>query len=634
MSRKKALLPAVGYLRKSTKGERADGTQKQEKSLAQQRAEIVKLVEGQYEIVKWFTDEGVSGWKRGAKRPDFQRMIAEVHQLGAQAIVCDNIDRFSRASVDDVQEDARALRQAGVRWIVTASHGDYDLGNPNNIGEILKFVVAVWSSHEYSRQLSRRVSLARRNAAANGKRTGGTAPFGLQHDGKGGLKHGDPKKVELVRWIFDQFANQSRSITWIIGDLNRRKVPSPSGPKSPWTSRTVASMLRREVYRGDFVYNKRPSGQFFRIDSSGDVVEKAEVNGTGKVIALRGAYTPIIAPALWEKVQNRLATVSQKRNRRKAAYALSGGILVCDHCGSRLVGCKPNKKVVYRCPSYSVHGIGSCNQWQVREEDILPFILETLSKEIDDLTNLQRQFVKPVTDADRRAEKQSERDALSAKIEHWVEGILDITDRETRQALDRRISEAREQLAALDAALAAPDAVDDSERMRTFLQEVGRYFKGLVKVPKATTPNDPDVVPFVLADPRKVNEALHELGAEIRLRWRTDLCTLRNGGTRRRHILVRGRFRLGQRRGKLPQYLLEPPVGPNRKRATADEPPRRPGRQRRSSARSGDATRLRRIRTACRATTAVDNLVGIMLDQRPPFGPTNGPRQIFSPRRL
>jgi len=94
-SGKPELVPAVGYLRKSTKGER-DGHERQEKSIPQQRVEVGKLADGRFAILKWFEDEGISGWKRGAKRPDFQRMIAEAKSLGAQAIVCDNIDRFSR----------------------------------------------------------------------------------------------------------------------------------------------------------------------------------------------------------------------------------------------------------------------------------------------------------------------------------------------------------------------------------------------------------------------------------------------------------------------------------------------------------------------------------------------------------
>jgi DNA invertase Pin-like site-specific DNA recombinase len=91
---KPELIPAVAYCRKSTKGQR-DGQERQEKSLPQQRAEITKLAEGRYEILEWFEDEGISGSKRGSKRPDYTRMLEQVKGLGARAIVCDNIDRFS-----------------------------------------------------------------------------------------------------------------------------------------------------------------------------------------------------------------------------------------------------------------------------------------------------------------------------------------------------------------------------------------------------------------------------------------------------------------------------------------------------------------------------------------------------------
>jgi hypothetical protein len=57
------LVPAVAFLRKSTKGLRK-GQQKQEKSIAQQRTEIIKLGNGRFRIVGWSEDEGISGWKR------------------------------------------------------------------------------------------------------------------------------------------------------------------------------------------------------------------------------------------------------------------------------------------------------------------------------------------------------------------------------------------------------------------------------------------------------------------------------------------------------------------------------------------------------------------------------------------
>src|SRR6516162_5861577 len=112
MSDNGKLVPAVAYTRKSTKGEKFDRhgkkQKRQEKSLAQQKEEIGKLARGDFEIVKWFEDEGISGWKRGAKRPAYQKMLAEVKALSARAVLCDHIDRFNRASIDDVSEDAAA----------------------------------------------------------------------------------------------------------------------------------------------------------------------------------------------------------------------------------------------------------------------------------------------------------------------------------------------------------------------------------------------------------------------------------------------------------------------------------------------------------------------------------------------
>ena len=52
-------------------------------------------------------------------------------------------------------------------------------------------------------------------------------------------------------------------------------------------------------------------------------------------------------------------------------------------------------------------------------------------------------------------------------------------------------------------------------------------------------------------DPRAVNETLHELGAEVRLRWKTEQVMLSNGKPQNRYTFDLGRFRLGQQRGEI-----------------------------------------------------------------------------------
>ncbi len=103
-SKKQAkLIPAYGYLRKSRKGKGQNGREKQEKSIPQQKREITKLAkEYGYEITgtDWFIDEGVKGWIPTDDKPEFSRMLtATREQRIAKAVLCDDIDRFSRAGV-------------------------------------------------------------------------------------------------------------------------------------------------------------------------------------------------------------------------------------------------------------------------------------------------------------------------------------------------------------------------------------------------------------------------------------------------------------------------------------------------------------------------------------------------------
>ena len=49
-----------------------------------------------YEIVRWYVkDKGVPGWKRGASRPDYFKLVNELKETKAKAILVDDMDRFT-----------------------------------------------------------------------------------------------------------------------------------------------------------------------------------------------------------------------------------------------------------------------------------------------------------------------------------------------------------------------------------------------------------------------------------------------------------------------------------------------------------------------------------------------------------
>src|SRR5262249_27529 len=146
---------------------------------------------------------------------------------------------------------------------------------------------------------------------------------------------------------------------------------------------------------------------------------------------------------------------------------------------------------------------------------------------------------------------------------------LFIEDARNRQALDRKLTAMRDQLERLDAELAAvPEMTPgySAEQLEALTAWWDEFDKIAVSMPvKGDLPvithfyQDPWAEEAaLLVEPRKVNEALHQIGCEVRLRWETKEHVSLAGKPCKRHVLVRGRFRLGQHKGVLPRYVLEP----------------------------------------------------------------------------
>ena len=573
MARKKKskLIPAVAYLRKSTKGKRRDGGQKQEKSLEQQQREIIKLAEGKYQILKWFEDEGISGNKRGPKRPNYTAMLDEVKYLGAEAILVDHLNRFSRGERRHVEEDLYALHDdAGVRHLVTASGKHWDLGQrEKDLGVMLDLTIAIWGNHQFLVDHSRKVLIAMRNNAEKGIWNGGPIPLGYAAVMKGkkivGLKKGTKRDVERLRWVFREFAN-GKSMNVIAADLNRMKVRSPRG--SQWRPASVKKLLKNKTYIGYYVWNETSTGEHHRVDSEGEVVERDGANGH-KIYEHPDTYPALIDRRLWNRVQKRLATIGGERRGRKASYPLSG-ILVCGHCGSGMTGCKPNGKVVYRCPGMKEKGPDFCAApYQVREDQILPFIMERLGAEIDSIRELltapPNDLRSPKT-AERQKQLAEERDKLDKDIATVTKNIARCDDDDLWKALMDERAQMKRRLDEM-----ADELIEGQQRMKGYsdpelkalVEWWADFDANCVSVPLSQVPDlattwyrdpecdshwDPDAVTYrYLLDGRVANQKLKELGTKVELWWHTV-----QKAQRPRHTLVKGRFRLGQQNGTVP----------------------------------------------------------------------------------
>lgn len=503
-------------------------------------------------------------------------MLADAKkQHDFKTIIVDDADRFTRASWRKAVIDIDALAEAGVDSILSARDGVFRIGDEHDAGEAHRLIAIAMSNHEYSRKLSRRISLARVNAAAEGKRAGGGAAYGFVNDGttdangnwkpNGLIKLGDPKEVKIVRWVFDQFTNHHRSMSWIAGELNRRQVPAPRSAK--WTCRTLAQMLRRPAYCGDFVYNAKPRGRFFRVDGEGKVIEAAAQAQPGKVFTQQDVHKAIIGRELFEKTRTRLENLRYNRGLRKRVGYVLSGILICDHCGKPMYGCVSSGVRTYKCSSNSTHGVGVCGYHQIREDVILPLVMRLLGEEIKDLEEFYvhppDELTKPGAERkENRKAQEKERATLAKQITIAEENLMFSEDARTRKSMDARITELRNKLDQLDAQLATPQTTtgyshDDVRRLADWWE--GFYAKavampvpgGLPDLYAKTQYDREGGTDALMVDRRMANAHLHALGAEVRLRWRTVTVKGRAGKARKRHTLQRGRVRLGQRLGSV-----------------------------------------------------------------------------------
>jgi len=219
---------------------------------------------------------------------------------------------------------------------------------------------------EYSRQLGRRVILAHRNKAQQGKRPGGPAPYGMRFDATGGLVLGPQNEIRVVRRIFEWYANDGLSANEIANRLNRRNISAPGG--GAWSRQSVLEILDREAYTGTFTWNRRSRGQFWFTENGEvkDVSERASSKGNG-TIRKKAAFGGIISRKLWDKAQQRRRLNSQTKRKPRSTIAPLARILVCDHCGKHLESFRKRGRRYYRCATAGRHGKDSCGYFSVAE---------------------------------------------------------------------------------------------------------------------------------------------------------------------------------------------------------------------------------------------------------------------------
>ena len=261
---------AAQYVRMSTEHQRYS-------PLFQKAAIAAYAAEHGYQIVRTYSDEGVSGLSLRS-RAGLQALLADI--VGGRAdfetVLVYDVSRWGRFQNPDQSAHYEFLcAEAGVKIAYCAEAFDNDGSLTSTLLKSLKRIMAA----EYSRELSVRVRHAQRRAAELGYWLGGQAPFGLRRqtvgpDGKAGavLEVGERKAIQghrivlvpgprreiiTVNRIFRLYAFGGLGPRRIAALLNSEGLTDRRG--QAWTDTAINAVVTNAAYVGDLEYGKMRS---------------------------------------------------------------------------------------------------------------------------------------------------------------------------------------------------------------------------------------------------------------------------------------------------------------------------------------------------------------------------------------
>ena len=318
-----------------------------------------------------FEDEGFSGGN--LKRPDFQKMMADVRKRKFKAIVVYRLDRISR-NISDFTGLIDELTKLDVSFV--SIREQFDTSTP--MGRAMMFIISVFSQLERE-TIAERIRDNMHELAKTGRWLGGNAPTGFKSeavskvtvDGKTRKSFKlvpIPEEAEIPKMIFDLYT-ETDSLTAVEAEMLRRRIKTKQD--KDFTRFAIKAILQNPVYMAadedayDYFAEKGADVCFPKevFDGScGIMAYNRTSQEKGKatvllpvsewIIAL-GQHPGLVPSKQWIKIQESLDRNKSKAYRKpRNNEALLTGLLFCS-CGERMYPKLSKRKTADGDPIYT-----------------------------------------------------------------------------------------------------------------------------------------------------------------------------------------------------------------------------------------------------------------------------------------
>ena len=345
-----------------------------------------------------------------------------------------------------------------------------------------------------------------------------------------------PDRVEVLRRIFNLYAQQGRGYKSLAEILNTEGHPTPRGPQwshiysGSWTDTTIRAILVNPIYAGDMVWNRRTDARFHRI-SDGHAVDRNSIHGARLVpndekdwIIVSDSHPAIITRRLFEQAKQRrennpssieqrginprLKTQGKTWSGQRSRFILSG-LMTCALCGNRYQGITRTKgdersdgsrvkTSSYGCGGYITKGNAVCQLNSIPQEDLESIVIDAalrfyqpylaqngtikLAQAVREQIGDEGQNIEQA-----RARAQAEHEQIGKTIDNLLNNITPVN----REYVDKRLKELTAQRQQLESRLEELERISLSQaEIDTIVKDAMGFITGLEPVLREGLPQE------------------------------------------------------------------------------------------------------------------------------------------------
>lgn len=407
-------------------------------------------------FVEGYIDEGLSGTSV-AKRECFLKMIEDAKLNKFDYIITKEISRFSRNTLDSIKYTQELLR-SGVGVL-------FQSDNINTLEPDSELRLTIMSSiaQDEVRKISERVKFGFKRAIDNGSVLGNSRIWG--YDKEDGKLSVNEEEAEMIRLIFDLYANHNVGIRTISDELYRRGIKNSKG--NPLSFSTLRNIIANPKYKGYYCGRKSHKTDFR--SNQRKIFEEAEwvmyKDQSGEIVPA------IVSEELWEKANH----ILQKRSEKMASedktsyqnkYAFSGKIICMKHnlpYYRALYKYNSGNKEVWCCKEYQKKGKAGCDSPLIYTTELNKIMKDCYDQIVQNKAEIIHDLVKMYSSLSQKSTIQDDiakcrvmiNDILQRKdklLDLSIKGRLpDVEFEERNDAFNKEIENAKAKIVDLEA---------------------------------------------------------------------------------------------------------------------------------------------------------------------------------------